>query len=104
MVAERLVAEATTLEVQEDAVLAVVEAERHEVLRTTYASSDDGHPFQVIAPEQRLHLTIVDLSQNATSEREDEARRISQEEASKPFDLARDPITRNLLVKIADNW
>jgi hypothetical protein len=71
---------------------------RHEILRTTYASSDEGHPFQVIAPELRLPLTVVDLS--ASSKREEEARHISQEEASRPFNLMRDPITRNLLVKI----
>jgi amino acid adenylation domain-containing protein/FkbH-like protein len=73
---------------------------RHEILRTTYASSDEGHPFQVIAPELRLPLTVVDLSQIPSSEREKEARHISQEEASRPFNLMRDPITRNLLVKI----
>ena len=74
--------------------------ERHEILRTTY-EAEKGQPFQVIAAEQRLPLSVVDLSGLSNPEREKEAQRIVQEQASKPFDLAKDPITRNVLLKMS---
>src|SRR5271165_5438491 len=75
---------------------------RHELLRTTYAS-DKGQPYQVIAPELKVPLPVVDLSGLPEAERESEARRRAREEALTPFDLSRDPITRNLLLKLNDH-
>jgi 2-polyprenyl-3-methyl-5-hydroxy-6-metoxy-1,4-benzoquinol methylase/acyl carrier protein len=75
--------------------------ERHELLRTTYGS-EKGQPFQVIASAMKEPLTIIDLSELPTAERESEAQRIVQEQASMPFDLAQDPITRNSLLKLGD--
>ena len=75
--------------------------ERHEILRTTYGS-EGGRPFQVIVPELKLRLPVIDLSELPTAEREKEARRLAQKEASTPFDLAKDPMTRNLLLKMGD--
>ena len=70
-------------------------------MRTTYGS-EKGEPFQVIAPSETLPLPVIDLSELPAAEREKEARRLVQEQASTPFDLARDPMTRNLLVKMGD--
>jgi non-ribosomal peptide synthetase component F/SAM-dependent methyltransferase/acyl carrier protein len=75
---------------------------RHEVLRTTYAS-DKGEPYQVIAAELQQNLPVTDLSALPAGQRESEAHRIVQEQASLPFDLAKDPITRNTLLKLADD-
>jgi non-ribosomal peptide synthetase component F/2-polyprenyl-3-methyl-5-hydroxy-6-metoxy-1,4-benzoquinol methylase/acyl carrier protein len=73
---------------------------RHEVLRTTYRVEGD-EPIQVIAPELRVALPLVDLCSLAPADRENEARRIIQEECSKPFDLAKDHILRCLLLKLS---
>ena len=73
---------------------------RHEILRTTYAS-DKGEPYQVIAPDLRQNLPVADLSGLPPGERESEAQRIVQQESSLSFDLAKDPITRNMLLNLA---
>jgi hypothetical protein len=75
--------------------------ERHEILRTTYGS-EKGQPFQVIAAEFRLPLPVIDLRNCPAAERETEARRLVQEQVTTPFDLAHDPMTRNLLLKMGD--
>ncbi|MBO0801343.1 MAG: AMP-binding protein, partial [Blastocatellia bacterium] len=64
---------------------------RHEVLRTTFATLDT-HPVQVIAPELRLGLPVVDLSDLSEAEREDTAERLAALMARQPFDLARGPL------------
>ncbi len=76
---------------------------RHEILRTTYASNRDGHPFQVIAPELKLPLPIIDLRDIPAALREKELRRVAQREVLTPFNLAKDPVTRNLLLQVDDN-
>ncbi len=76
--------------------------ERHEILRTTYAA-EKAEPFQVIAAQQKLPLPVIDLSGFPAPEREREGQRLVQEQAATPFDLARDPITRNVLLKMADD-
>jgi amino acid adenylation domain-containing protein len=74
---------------------------RHEVLRTSYAA-EKGQPFQVIAPELRQSLNVVDLTSAPTAEREKAAHRLLEQEAATPFDLTKDPIVRYRLLKLAD--
>ena len=76
---------------------------RHEVLRTTYVSGADG-PVQAIAPASSLaawRLPEADLSALPDEERRAELRRLSAEEALRPFDLAWGPLFRPTLVKLA---
>ncbi len=73
---------------------------RHEILRTTFAEVD-GRPVQVIASAGRLDLRIVDLSDLPEAEREGEAMRLANEEARRPFDLARGPLVRVTLLRLA---
>ncbi|MFP2934830.1 condensation domain-containing protein, partial [Pyxidicoccus sp. 3LG] len=75
-------------------------AQRHEVLRTTFVVRD-GEPTQRIHTEARVELPVVDLSALPAAQRDEEARRLAGEEAQRPFDLARGPLVRTTLVRLA---
>ncbi|MFL6290868.1 MAG: amino acid adenylation domain-containing protein, partial [Thermoanaerobaculia bacterium] len=68
---------------------------RHEVLRTVFAERD-GSAVQVVLPAAPVPVPVVDLIG-----REEEARRIAEEEAVRPFDLAAGPLLRAVVVKLA---
>jgi amino acid adenylation domain-containing protein len=75
--------------------------ERHETLRTTFALRQDG-PAQVVAPPSGWRLPVVDLAHLGEAEREAEMHRLAHAEAIRPFDLARGPLLRTLLVRLAE--
>ena len=72
---------------------------RHESLRTTFALRGE-EPVQIVAAEIPLPLEQIDLSSMALGLREAEAQRLVTEEARRPFDLAKGPLFRALLVKL----
>ncbi|HEX6864438.1 MAG TPA: condensation domain-containing protein, partial [Thermoanaerobaculia bacterium] len=72
---------------------------RHEVLRTVFAERD-GSPVQVVLPPAPVPVPVVDLT-GTMEEREEEARRLVEEEAARPFDLAAGPLLRTVVVKLA---
>lgn len=74
---------------------------RHAVLRTTFKAVD-GQPVAVIAPEMQLTPQQIDLRSIPLDEREAVARRLMQAEVRQPFDLARGPLIRLMLVRLAD--
>ncbi|EPX59029.1 Long-chain-fatty-acid--CoA ligase [Cystobacter fuscus DSM 2262] len=74
---------------------------RHEVLRTTFEQRD-GEPFQRIHAPMRWSMPVIDLSGRPAHTRDTEARRLEQEEASRPFELERGPLLRTTLVKCSD--
>ncbi len=76
-------------------------ARRHESLRTTFSEGPQG-PVQVIAPETDLRIEVRDLRDLPALEREDMARRLAAEEAGRPFDIARGPLLRVLLLRLGD--
>jgi amino acid adenylation domain-containing protein len=75
---------------------------RHEVLRTTFESID-GYPRQRIHEEARLPVEEIDLTELPSEEREQAIRNWAVGEALQPFDLARGPLVRAGLGRIADN-
>src|SRR4029079_1657855 len=73
--------------------------QRHEALRTTF-SGDSGQPAQWIASRGCVRLVTTDLSSLPEADREARARRLSDQEAQRPFDLARGPLTRMALLRL----
>ncbi len=72
---------------------------RHEVLRTTFATRE-GQPVQVVAQAGEVAVDFVDLSQSA--DRDNEARRLTMEEAQRPIDLKTGPLVRAQLLKLRE--
>ena len=72
---------------------------RHEVLRTTFPLVD-GHAAQAIASTPALPLPVVDLRNLSEPEQATEVRRLADEEAQRPFDLAADPLLRTTLLQL----
>ena len=74
---------------------------RHETLRTTFPARE-GRPAQAIATETHVELAEIDLRTLAAEDREHEARRLAAEETRRPFDLARGPLLRAMLLALGD--
>jgi amino acid adenylation domain-containing protein len=73
---------------------------RHEVLRTTFAAAG-GDPFQVVRAAAPRPLAVVDLAALPPAPRQAAARRLIQQEARRPFDLARGPLLRAAALRLA---
>jgi amino acid adenylation domain-containing protein len=71
---------------------------RHSILRTTFQVRE-GQPVQVIGEADSFFLPVADLSALSPDRRAMEARRLAQQEADAPFDLARGPLLRSLLLR-----
>jgi amino acid adenylation domain-containing protein len=75
---------------------------RHEALRTVFAVGDDGEPRQVILPAGERPLPLVDLTALPASGRTAETGRLVAGDALRPFDLARGPLLRTTLLRLAE--
>lgn len=74
---------------------------RHEILRTTFAVVD-GRYMQVIAPQLTVALAFDDLSTAQEADKTTVGQLLVQEEALYTFDLARGPLFRARLVRLAE--
>jgi natural product biosynthesis luciferase-like monooxygenase protein/FkbM family methyltransferase len=74
---------------------------RHASLRTSFRVVG-GQPMQVVAPDIKLSLPIVDLRHLPAAERQGEARRRMSEEGGRPFDLTEAPLLRITLFRLED--
>jgi amino acid adenylation domain-containing protein len=76
---------------------------RHEALRTVI-QEHNGEPVQRVAPALHVPLTVTDLRALPPAEREAHTRRLANEEAQRPFDLATGPLIRtHLVTRTADD-
>jgi amino acid adenylation domain-containing protein len=73
---------------------------RHASQRTTFEVKD-GSPVQVVAAKAEMAMPIRDLTLLPEAEREDAAREVARKEAVTPFDLAKGPLVRAQLVRLA---
>ena len=76
-------------------------AERHEVLRSTFATRD-GQPFAIVAPHAFPAFSVSDVRELAASEREARSAQLAVEAASRPFDLTQGPLCRAAVILCAD--
>src|SRR3984885_15661404 len=74
---------------------------RHESLRTAFPSTD-GAPYAVISDSREAEIAEVDLCDRAPAEREREARRLVEQNACEPFDLARGPLWRMKVLRLGE--
>lgn len=75
---------------------------RHEVLRSVFLAPG-GNPTPVQLKKWNFELKQNDLRQIPQPDREAEAQRLVNQEASRPFNLARDPMLRAALFQVADD-
>jgi amino acid adenylation domain-containing protein len=75
-------------------------ARRHEILRTRVVARG-GRPFQVVDPVPGRMLAVADL--RGAGDGEAAARRAVVAIQSRPFDLARGPLVRAVLLRIGDD-
>jgi hypothetical protein len=74
---------------------------RHEALRTVFPREGD-EPAQRVVEPQPFALPLDDLSGLPEGERDAGLRRLGREEAAGAFDLARAPLVRGRLVRLAE--
>ena len=75
---------------------------RHEALRTTFSIVDD-RPVQVIHKAWDFNLTLIELREPCSEKIEATAARLAAEEAEKPFNLAKGPLLRVKLLRLAED-
>ncbi len=71
--------------------------QRHEILRTTF-NVVNGEPIQIINPQQKLTIKLIDLTALPAQKRETEALQLVNKEAGQPFDLATGLLVRSTLL------
>lgn len=73
--------------------------QRHEVLRSTFPTSE-GRAEQHVSPPSPVRIQVHDLSDLSLERAEAEARRLATAEADRPFDLERGPMYRLALYRL----
>jgi len=73
---------------------------RHEALRTTFTAAG-GRPVQIVHETAGVPLPVVDLAGLGAAAREGSAAALAAAEARRPFELARGPLLRTRLLRLA---
>ncbi|WP_437675105.1 amino acid adenylation domain-containing protein [Sorangium sp. So ce131] len=74
---------------------------RHTSLRATFVD-EGGRAAVVVRDALPAAIAVVDLAGVPEASREEEARRLLEEQASRPFDLTRGPLFRIALLRLAE--
>jgi aspartate racemase len=75
--------------------------QRHESLRTTFIA-EDGVPVQLISPNYKISLPLLDLTRIPETDRMKEAQVFASSEARRPFDLTKGPLLRTALLRLGE--
>jgi amino acid adenylation domain-containing protein len=75
--------------------------QRYEILRTEFQAVN-GSPVQVVLSSAHVTVNAVDLRHLPPQERETNLVRLSQQEASDPFDLSHGPLLRATIFRLSD--
>ena len=75
---------------------------RHEVLRSCIREID-GQPSQAVEPGLRIDLPVIDLTHLPVEQSEGEARRLSEADAQRLYDLRKPPLLRAALLKLTSD-
>ncbi len=73
---------------------------RHTALRTTFATVD-GQAVQIVDPDGKVKLSVVNLQTVAVSDREHLCQQLVTAEAQHPFNLTTDPLLRVTLLQLS---
>lgn len=76
---------------------------RHEVLRSVFAHEKLQKPRMVVLQERWLKVHFADLRNLETAVQATEIARLQQSDAERGFDLARDMLTRLIVIRTADD-
>lgn len=74
---------------------------RHESLRTIFRF-EGTEPVQVVQPELKIEIPVIDLAALSEGERRSAVERITQEEIERPFDLETGPLVRACLLRLQE--
>jgi amino acid adenylation domain-containing protein len=74
---------------------------RHEVLRTSFPARE-GKPEQRIAEASPVPLPVIDVSALGEAHAMEAARQLMRQQGWRPFDLARGPLVRTLLLRVGE--
>ncbi len=95
----RLVGPGVSAQLLQQVLLQLVQ--RHETLRTVFAPDADGQPCQVILQAQLPEVGYEDLSGLPPEQGQVRAQELARQAAQAPFDLARGPLLRVKLLRLA---
>ncbi len=76
-------------------------AERHEVLRTTYALADNGVPVQILMAVRAVDVPVLDISEVTRTQQDVQVQRLALELKTRPFDLINDLPLRLALIRLS---
>ena len=74
---------------------------RQEAFRTTFVTVD-GRPTPVVSSNLEIDLSLLDLTAVASSELDAVCRRLTNDEAARPFNLEHGPLIRTSLLRLSE--